>query len=224
MLMSDYQKWLNTKGANIAADGEGGAATREATKEVFVNLDAEAVTDQQVSELATSLGCSFEQISAVANVESSGAGFDSNGRPKILFERHKFDDFTAGAYSVCSYSNPSSGGYSEDSWEKLTQALCVDIDAAFKSVSWGRFQVMGFWFADIGFTSPLEMAYSTVRGEYDHYILFAGYIRLANLEGALRQVSTNSDDCRAFAKGYNGSGYEAGNYHAKIAAEMERLS
>lgn len=220
----DYQKWLNYHGAGIVADGALGPATREATKKIFVNLNAKPVSQNDLVALATKLGCTLQQLQAVANVESSGAGYDKNGRPKILFERHKFHSFTGGKYSTASYSNPSAGGYNEDSWEKLTQALCKDVDAAFKSVSWGKFQVMGFWFPDMGFGSPLDLAYSTVKGEAEHYALFSGYINLARLQDELRMVSTRSDDCRPFAKGYNGSGYEQGQYHIKIANEMARLA
>ena len=219
----DYQTWLNSKGQNLVVDGDLGSATREATKAVFVNLDAKGVTDEQIQSLADLAGCSYNQLVSVANVESSGGGYDSNGRPKILFERHKFHKYTGGKYSVTSYSNPDAGGYSEDSWEKLTQALCKDIPAAFKSASWGKFQIMGFWFPDMEFCSSLEMAYSTVKSEYHHYYIFVRYIMLAGLLPELKQVSTDPDDCRPFASGYNGPAYEDGNYHGKIAAEMERL-
>lgn len=224
MLMKDYQTFLNSKGAKLVVDGVGGPATRQATKDVFVNLNAKAATQAEIALLAKDLGCTLAQINAVANVESSGAGFDSKGRPKILFERHKFHSATGGKYSVTSYSNPSSGGYNEDSWEKLTQALCKDVEAAFASASWGRFQVMGFWSDEMGWKSAVDMAYSTVESEINHYKLFAGYIKLSSLQDELRKVSTNPDDCRPFAKGYNGSGYEKYDYHTKIAKEMDRLT
>lgn len=224
MLMSDYQTWLVAQGEDIDVDGLCGPATRGATKAAFVNLNAPAVTDADVATMADGLGCTLAQIRAVAEVESGGAPFDKYGRPKTLFERHWFDRFTDGQWSVTSYSNPKNGGYNEDSWEKLAQALCKDIDAAFKSASWGEFQVMGFHFAALGFCSPLEMAWSTVQSEAAHYRLFLGYVRMTDLEAALRQVSNDPDDCRPFAEGYNGPGYESGRYHEKIAAAHERWS
>lgn len=219
----DFQTWLNHNGASLVVDGVLGQATRDAIKQVFVNTNARAVTEDQIRTLAGQMSCTYEQLASVANVESSGAPYDSEGRPKMLFERHKFSKYTDGKYDVCSYSNPDSGGYSEDSWDKLTQAACQDIDAAFKSASWGEFQIMGFWFPDIGFCSSLEMASITIISEYRHYYLFVGYIRLAGLLAELQRVSTNPDDCRPFAAGYNGPAYEDGGYHEKIAAEMVRL-
>jgi len=221
---SDYQNWLIYRGADIVADGQPGQLTRDATELVFTNTNAPAVTDEDIQVLAYGLDCSFEQMSAVSIVESGGSGYDSQGRPKILYERHKFHGFTSGKWSVCSYSNPQSGGYSESSWDKLCAGLCKDVDSAFKSCSWGKFQVMGYWFPNLGYNSVLEMAYATVLTEAAHYDLFAGYIKMANLQSALHQVSTDPEDCRAFAKGYNGPAYEDYDYHIKIANEMIRLS
>lgn len=222
MIASDFQKWLNTKsqGSQIVVDGDPGPATRQAIMDSFYNTNANAVTQEQVEKMAGGLGCDYDQLNAVAITESGGSGYDSQGYPKMLFERHKYDKFTSGMYSVCSWSNPSSGGYNESSWDKLCHAACQDTDAAFKSASWGKFQVMGYWFCDLGYASPLEMAYSTVLAEAAHYYLFCGYIRIANLTAALRKVSSDPDDCRDFAYGYNGPGYEEYNYHVKIANNM----
>lgn len=222
MITYDFQKWLNTKsqGTLITPDGEAGPATRQAIMDSFFNKDANGVDEEFVAQLADGLGCDYDQLNAVAITESGGSGYDGNGYPKMLFERHKFDKYTNGIYSVSSYSNPSYGGYNENSWDKLCEAACQDVDAAYKSASWGKFQVMGFWFCDLGYASPLEMAYSTVLGEAAHYYLFTGYIRIANLTKALQKVSSDPDDCRDFAEGYNGPNYAEGNYHVKIANNM----
>lgn len=220
----ELQAWINSKGGAIAVDGQPGPATRDALKAIFVNKAAAAVTDEDMRALAQGLGCSVNQLKAVAEVESGGSGFDGNGRPKMLFERHKFSKWTGGKYDTTSWSNPSGGGYNEDSWEKLAQAACRDAEAAFRSASWGKFQVLGEWGAWCGFASAADMAFSCTGGEAAHYALFVGYVdKVANLRGALRAVSTNADDCRAFAKGYNGPGYEQFDYHTKIAAAFGRL-
>lgn len=220
----ELQAWINAKGGNIAVDGQPGPATRDAEKAIFVNKDVPAITDAELHGLADDLGCNLNQLKAVAEVESGGSGFDANGRPKMLFERHKFSKWTGGKYDVCSYSNPSGGGYNEDSWEKLAQASCKDAEAAYRSCSWGKFQVLGEWAAWCGFASAADMAFSCTQSEAAHYALFASYVdKVASLRDELRAVSTDPDDCRAFAKGYNGPSYEDFDYHEKIAAAMERL-
>jgi hypothetical protein len=225
MLMEDFQTWLVANGADIVVDGDCGAATRDAISEVFTNPDAPAVTDEQLQELADYGKVQLPQLLAVAEVESSGGGYDSIGRPKILFERHKFHQATGGKYSTTSFSNPNAGGYNEDSWDKLGQAACTgEIDAAFKSASWGKFQIMGFWYPTMGYTSALEAAWRCRTSEYGHYRLLVEYIQLSNLLDEMRQISEHPDDCRPFAKGYNGSGYEDGGYHTKLADAYDRNS
>jgi hypothetical protein len=116
-------------------------------------------------EFAKRLGVSARQLAAVAKVEAAGSGFDADGRPKILFERHKFHQFTKGEYSNSAFSNPVAGGYGESSWAKLQSAIATGaVDAAFMSCSWGKFQVMGQYWQEFGYASPYALA------ESDRYV------------------------------------------------------
>lgn len=202
-------------------DGKWGSNSTNALYAAFTNTAAPAVTPDDIAAIAARLGVSVKQVNAVAAVESSGAGFDSKGRPKILYERHIFDRLTGGRYSVTNYSNPSGGGYSDDSWAKLAAGCGADPDAALSACSWGRFQVMGMHWAALGFLWAWDLAQSTVESEAAHFELLARFIEVNGLKDEMRALSTNPDDCRPFAKGYNGSGYEAGNYHVKLANAMK---
>lgn len=222
------QQWLVEKGQSLVVDGQPGPLTRAAIVAAFTNPCAPAATDEGIAAIAQRLGCAIRQLRTVGRVESSGSGFDASGRPKLLFERHLFYRFTKGRFGGASYSNPERGGYDQDSWDKLTRAACLDPEAAFASASWGRFQVLGAHaggptypgMLDLRYSSPLELAYSTVKSEAAHFELLARYVEEAGLKDALKKLSTNPDDCRAFAAGYNGSGYEAQGYHTKLAATM----
>ncbi len=216
----ELQAWLGAHGHPVALDGHPGPMTRAAIVAAFTNKCAAAVNDDDIGALATRLGCSTRQIRAVAKVESGGGGFDNSGRPKILFERHYFHRLTQGKWSVAPFSNRIGGGYSEGSWDKLTAAACKDADAAFSSISVGKFQVMGAHWSVLKYPSPIEMAYSTVTGEAAHYDMLARYIEAFGLKSKLSDISTNPDDCRAFARSYNGSSYERFDYHTKIARAM----
>lgn len=228
MTLRELQQWLVERGQPIAVDGKAGPQTRAAIIAAFTNPCAPAATDSDIAGNALRLGCASRQLRAVSVVESGGSAFDSEGRPKILFERHLFHRFTNGAHGITGFSNPKGGGYSEDSWEKLTWAACLDPLAAFASVSWGRFQVLGAHagtpryprFLNLGFSSPLALAYSTVGSEAAHYELLARYIDAAGLRPALRALSTNPADNRAFAKGFNGPRYEDFAYHEKLAQAL----
>lgn len=227
MNISELQLWLGAHGQPITVDGEAGPKTRAAIQAVFTNPCAEAVTDDQIQQLADRLGCSPKQLRAVGQVESAGGGFDHDGHPKILFERHLFHRFTNGIYSRTIFSDPVGGGYNLGSWPKLMLAACKDVQAAFAATSWGKFQVLGAHacgsyprFMDLGYPSPLEMAYTTVTSEGAHYEMLARYIEKAGLKDALAGISTNPDDNRALAKGYNGPQYERFDYHEKLAKAM----
>ena len=203
------------------ADGAFGPASRAALLAHFTNPQAPAITGPEIAAVAAKLGCTVAQIMAVASVESSGSGFDNHGRPKILFERHLFHRMTDGKFSPASFSQAAGGGYNEPSWDKLGAACGKDPDAAFAAVSWGKFQVLGMHWSKLSYASPYDLAHSTVSGEAAHYDLFARFIATFGLMDALRKVSRNPDDCRDFAKGFNGAGYRNFDYHTRIAAAVK---
>ncbi len=58
----------------------------------------DALTDLDYSKVAETLGCEVAAIKAVAEVESRGEAYFSNGKPKILFEAHIFSRLTSRAY------------------------------------------------------------------------------------------------------------------------------
>lgn len=220
MTPTDLQKWIAAHGQPVVADGSFGPKSRAALEAVFTNTCADAVTDADIATFAHRLGCTTKQLRAVSKVESGGAGFDNKGRPKILFERHLFDRFTNGKYSVSGCSNPKGGGYSECSWTKLGQAAALSPHKAFESVSWGKFQVLGMWWDELGYPSPVEMAYTTVTSEAAHYEMLVRYIEMNKMHGAVKALSTNPETNRAFATGYNGPAYTKFNYHVKLAKAM----
>lgn len=220
MTPTEFQRWLGAHGQPVVVDGKPGPQTRAATIAAFTNNCASAVTDDDIDAIADRLGCTVKQIRAVAAVESGGAAFDKQGRPKILFERHLFHRLTNGAHGLTPFSNPKGGGYAEDSWVKLTYAACKDAKAAFGSASWGRFQVLGLHWLALQYPSALEMAYSTVTSEAAHFEMLARYIEHNGLKPAIQQLSTDPEDCRDFARSYNGPSYRKFSYHEKLARAM----
>lgn len=231
MNVKEMQVWLNKHGANITADGIGGPKTKAAIIKVFTNKSAPAVTQEELLSLAKELGdTSDKRIKAVAAVESGGAGWFNSGLPKILYERHYFYKLTTPAIKRLTgwFIGQSYGGYTtdannnniNDNWEKLADAACHDPDAAFQSISIGKFQVMGAHYKMLGFSHPIEMLWAATQSEYQHYRMLVGYIKGTNLTKAFLSLSTNAETCRAFAKGYNGPKYELYKYHTKLATAM----
>lgn len=215
MTIAELQEAIGTP-----ADGQWGRASREQLLAWFANPSAPAITVAELGAFATRLGCTVRQLAAMATVESSGNGFDRDGRPKILFERHYFHRLTDGKWSPSIFSDAVAGGYDLNSWVKLALACGRAPDAAFASASWGKFQVMGAHWHALGYASPFELAASTRAGEVAHYELLARFLEANGLTDELRALSRNADDCRAFAKAYNGPAYERNAYHTKLARAL----
>lgn len=226
MTLRDLQAWLNWHGANLVVDGRGGPATRSAILNVFVNPKAPAVTPLDIAQVAARLGGTPRQVAAVAKVESAGGGWDNAGRLKCLYERHYF--WRRLRVLIPVLSNPTPGGYTvdadsdgiNDSWEKVADAAMRSPIAAFESASWGKFQIMGAHAKSLGYANAIEFVWALSRSEAAHYDALAKFIEVNGLRQAFRQLSTVPDHCRSFAKGYNGSGYEKGGYHRKLAEAM----
>lgn len=178
-----------------------------------------ALTAQNVTDAAAALSCSEGVIRAVCAVESNGRGFSPDGRVIILFEPHVFSRLTAhrfdATYGGVSYPRWGAKPYPPTQaarWDQLLFAAKLDHDAAFKSASWGLFQVMGFNFAACGFASVDEMVASMAQGEGDQLMAFVHFCLTNKLDDALR-----ARDWSTFAAGYNGSA-AVKDYSAKLSA------
>lgn len=224
MNIAQLQQRLGT-----GADGIWGTRSKLALLDGFSNLQANAISPADMQATAQRLGCSVLQLSAVRAVEAAGKGFDPAGRPKILFERHKFHRFTAGRFSPTWFSQSVAGGYStdannngiNDSWDKLSDAIATgEVDAAFMACSWGAFQIMGEWWDELGYPSPFAMAWTCAQSEGDHLEMLVRYIEHFQLQDELRALSSNPASCRAFAAAYNGPAYRKNRYDEKLAARM----
>lgn len=176
---------------------------------------------------ACDLGVSDAHIRAVRAIEAPRGPFDESGKPSILFERHYFSKLTDGKFdkshpdiSGKPYGPGQYGAYSKQ-YARLYAACALDPDAAFRSCSWGAFQVMGDHAETLDYENAYEMAKSLVIGEMGHLRTFMRYVQKFGLVDELRACRPGDpDSCRAFAKGYNGSKYEKFNYHSKLAAAI----
>lgn len=171
------------------------------------------------------LGCRWEALAAVAEVESGRLGaFDPHGRPIILFERHLFSRKTRGLFDAThpNVSNPNAGGYppgQEERWAQLRQAFALDPEAALESASWGRFQLLGQNFATLGFGNARDYVAKLARSEVDQLEAFEAFIRSNGLVPALQRL-----DWAAFARGYNGPAYARNRYDQRMAEAFARIA
>jgi hypothetical protein len=183
------------------------------------------LTDDDFAKAAKKLNCDVAAIKAVAEVESSGNGFLSDGRVKILFEGHQFYKYTKGAYAT---SNPTicfkkwtrdfyTKGANADirgagELARLEQAMALDRTAALLSASYGKFQIMGFNFAVAGFKTVDEFYDAMQVSEGEHLNAFCNYIKGNSLDDELR-----THNWAGFAYRYNGPEYKKNQYDTKLA-------
>jgi hypothetical protein len=179
--------------------------------------------DDDLVKAADALGVSVAAVRAVNEVESRGQGFLTDGRPVILFERHKFynalktrgidADALAAKYPniVSSTAGGYMGGVAE--YTRLETAVRINPDAAYESASWGAFQIMGFHWKRLTYSSVSDFVARMETSEADHLDAFVRFVAAdTGLLAALK-----GKKWAAFAKGYNGPDFARNLYDAKLA-------
>lgn len=228
-----YQEFLRDKGFYFGViDGIVGKNTKDATLACFQNKKAVAITTTQKITLAKRLGdTNLVRLNAVTKVESLGSGWFNDGRPKILYERHKFWQFNDESKAPKStyFNYPEWGNYTidadgngiDDSYDKLLKACEYDPLAAFKSVSMGAFQVMGEYHVAMGYKTPWDMLFACTHSEQAQYELLASFLEMKKAKSQFLALSEKPDACRPFALIYNGKNYAKNDYHGKLAAAVK---
>jgi hypothetical protein len=188
------------------------------------------ITNDQYKAVAAEINVPVAALRSVVSVESSGSGFDSDGRPKALFERHIFfkllaSDSSKQAHAVdegLAYPKWGMKPYPKNSdgvYEEINSAMKIDEDAALRSASWGLGQIMGNNFEMLGYDNVQDMVNDARLDEYHQIQQMAKFIKASGLDGALR-----NSDWAAFAKGYNGPGYAKNAYDQKLSMNYARFS
>jgi len=167
-------------------------------------------------------------LRAVIAVEAAGSGFDSAGRPKILFEPHIFHRLLAGderqtaidagiAYPKWGMQPYPKG--SDAQYSRLEAAMEINQPIALKSASWGMGQIMGSNHSLAGYGDVETFVFACMDSEAKHVAMMVSFIKSAKLLGAIQ-----NRDWAAFARGYNGPAYAKNAYDVKLAEAYERFS
>jgi hypothetical protein len=192
----------------------------------------EKLTERDFQRAARLLKCGVPEVKAVAEVESGGDGFLSDGKIKILFEGHWFFRFTKGAYAeshptICHpkwtrqfyAKGPTADARGAGELERLETAVALNREAGLKSASYGKFQIMGFNFAVCGFNAVEDFYQSILVSEGEHLAAFCNYIKNSGLDDELRGRRWAD-----FARLYNGPEYRKNNYDGKLAAAYQKYA
>lgn len=183
-----------------------------------------SITDAQIREQASKLGVEAAALKAVIEVEAKSSGFNQDGTPVILYERHKFYEglqainwITKSKEWFKQYPdlcNPSPGGYGKYSEQhgKLARASKLNREVALESCSWGLGQVMGYHWKSLCYESLQSFINAMYKDEASQLDAMCRYISVNNLVNAAK-----SKDWKAFARGYNGKNYAINSYDTKLA-------
>lgn len=177
---------------------------------------------QTIQSEAKRLGVETEVLQAILKKESSGSGFNADGTPKILYERHimyrrlvknRGVTFAKAQAKTCpdlvSTRGYGAGGYGTYSSQptKLARATTIDRTSALESCSWGIAQIMGFHWALCGYKSVQGFVNAMYKSEDEQFKVFIKF-----LEGAGIVPFLKAKDWQGIALRYNGAGYKQNTY------------
>lgn len=224
------------KQKNLVADGKVGDKTRAALLEQNIS---KLLKDSDYTAAAARLKVSELAIRVFGAVEGRGVGFLKNGKPKILFERHRMYAYlrlkkgAAFANKMAverpNIVNKKSGGYqgNEAEYVRLELAKQIDVECALMSASWGQFQIMGENWKELGYTSAqnfVDQQFASESFQLEAFIRFiewkTGIIddKKVKLIDALR-----AENWDAVFTLYNGPNYKKLGYQAKFQKEWDHL-
>lgn len=220
----------------LVADGKAGDKTRAALLNQNI---AKLLKDSDYTAAAQRLNIPELAIRVFGAVEGLGLGFLSNGKPKILFERHRMyyylrekkgEQFAIKMMAQRpNIVNTSPGGYqgNEAEYVRLELAKQIDVECALMSASWGQFQIMGENWKSLGYDSVQDFVsqqFESESAQLDSFIRFiewkSGVVdtKKITLIDALR--AQNWD---AVFSLYNGPNYKKLGYQAKFQKEWDHL-
>ena len=189
------------------------------------------LTEAQIAAQAKALGIDVAALRAVIEVECKGSGFNADGTPVILFERHVMRQrliankrdidlslISAERPDLCSKSTGAYGLYSAQHG-RLNAAAQYHRDSALESASWGIGQVMGYHWKALGYPSLQAFINAMYKDEASQLDAMCQYIQVNNLVNALK-----NKDWKAFARGYNGKAYAKNSYDIKLANAYKKWS
>ena len=209
-------------------------------KNLVVNFNTKLLSEKDIKDFADQYDLDLAAVKAVNEVESRGKGFLVDGKPVILFEGHVFwrelkkrglnpEDFLNEETKDVLYEkwtkNYYKGGSGEH--ERLKKAANISNlpevhNAAYSSASWGAFQIMGYHFKALNYTSIDDFVQKMQEHEREHLKAFGEFISVNRFRGKKLLDWLREKNWANFAYGYNGPGYKSNKYDSKLKSAYEK--
>lgn len=179
---------------------------------------AKRLDDIDLPRIGAIIGVGEDELHAFMDVEAAGSGFDSQGRPKMLFEPHVFYRNLSGskrATAVASglaYPRWGERPYPKDSYPRLMAAIAINETAALLSASWGLTQILGENFRMAGFDYVYDMVQAFMADEENQLEACVKFLIAAGIDDDLRAHRWD-----VVARVYNGAGYAKNQYDVRMA-------
>lgn len=185
-----------------------------------------AVSLQKIQSEAKRLGVEVAALRAILEKESSGSGFNADGTPKILYERHIMyqrltehfglstaEYWTTGRSDLVYSKGYGAGGYGKYSEQpkKLEAAAKIDRTSALESCSWGIAQIMGYHWKLCGFDSVQGFVNAMYKSEDSQFEVFVKFLEGSDIVPYLKKL-----DWANVALRYNGKNYKQNNYDVDL--------
>lgn len=158
-------------------------------------------------------------VLAVARVESA------NDMEAFLFEPHVFSKITQHKYDrmhpAISYPTWDRTKYPKTRNGRMAQfgeATGLEPLKAYEAASWGLFQIMGYHFKVLKYTSAVSMASNLKVDLAANVTAFGRIVKEMGIVETLRDKQFSK-----FARAYNGPGYKLNSYDLKMEAEYYNL-
>ncbi|TPN86772.1 N-acetylmuramidase domain-containing protein [Aquimarina algicola] len=230
---------------NLVVDGIVGLKTWSKLIEAKNDLtthNTKLLSEQDVIDFANLFGLELAMVKAVNEIESNGRGFLVDGRPRILFEGHVFwRELDKRGIDPKKHANQSNkdvlykkwtkvhykGGAGE--YDRLAKAVAIADrtefhEAAHTSASWGSFQIMGFHYKSLGYSSVDQFVSKMHEHEREHLVAFGKFIANTSFRGKKLLDWIKEKNWARFAEGYNGPGYRKNKYDTKLSKAYQKYS
>lgn len=181
---------------------------------------AKRLDDIDLPRIGARIGVGEDEIHAFMDVEAAGSGFDSQGRPKMLFEPHRFYALLGpgkardlAVSKGLAYERWGTRPYPSDSYPRLLAAMEIDETKALKAASWGLTQILGENHGSVGYGTVQVMVTALMDDEEKHLEAMVQFLIANHIDDDLKAHRWD-----VVARVYNGPGYAKNAYHTKMAA------